>query len=335
MLRAMAGDGMKTSRRSWLFSIGLSVAAVCAAAIGPQNDTAEQIADPDFKPSIEKPAYTAARPIVVLDEAHANFHTASGRYKPFADLLQADGYRVISGTQSFTSASLRDAQVLVIANALGSSITAANINDPPPAFTGAECDAVRDWVRAGKSLLLIADHAPFGATAAALASRFGVEMGKGYAWAVNNNGPEPSTTMVYSRENGLLGAHAITRGVTRVVAFTGQSLSVPSGAVVLLRFGSPAYESPGADSQADIAAFRDGKPTTARNITGRAQGLAFDYGKGRVVMVGEAAMFSAQVARFTDPSGRRNEIKMGMNVPGNDNRQFLLNIMHWLTRLGE
>jgi hypothetical protein len=27
------------------------------------------------------------------------------------------------------------------------------------------------------------------------------------------------------------------------------------------------------------------------------------------------------------------ELKMGMNVPGNDNEAFLLNIMHWLTRL--
>ena len=84
-----------------------------------------------------------------------------------------------------------------------------------------------------------------------------------------------------------------------------------------------------------MEAFRDGKPNAARKVTGRAQGLAFDYGKGRLVVMGEAAMFSAQVARFTDPSGRRNEIKMGMNVPGNDNQQFLLNIMHWLTRLGE
>jgi len=31
-----------------------------------------------------------------------------------------------------------------------------------PAFTEAECDEVRDWVRDGGSLLLIADHAPIG-----------------------------------------------------------------------------------------------------------------------------------------------------------------------------
>lgn len=110
---------------------------------------------------------------------------------------------------------------------------------------------------------------------------------------------------------------------------------MPTGAAVLLRFGDGSYESPGANAQADMEAFRDGKSNTARNITGRAQGLALDYGKGRLVFMGEAAMFSAQVVILTDPSGRRDEIKMGMNVAGNDNQQFLLNIMHWLTRFGE
>lgn len=314
----------------WICATALVVVA-SAAGVAGQSEEPQQIADRDFKPAIAKPAYEKYGPLVVLDEAHANFHTASGRYKPFADLLEADGYRVVAGRQSFTTIT-EDTRVLVIANALGSGINAANINDPPSAFTDAECDAVRDWVRGGGSLLLIADHAPFGATSAALADRFSVEMGKGYAWTANDNDSEPSTTVTYTRQNGMLGDHAITGGVTRVVAFTGQSLSVPPGAAVLLRFGGRAYESAGASSQADMEAFRDGKPHAARNIAGRAQGLAFDYGKGRVVIIAEAAMFSAQVVRFTDPSGRRNEIKMGMNVPGNDNQQFLLNIMHWLTR---
>ena len=42
--------------------------------------------------------------------------------------------------------------------------------------------AIRDWVRAGGALLLIADHAPFGSAAASLASRFGVSMGKGWTF---------------------------------------------------------------------------------------------------------------------------------------------------------
>lgn len=211
---------MRSSYHAYLIGAALAVLSAGRAGVAQQNAEPQQIADPNFKLVVERPTYTSVRPLVVLDEAHGNFHTASGRYKPFADLLQADGYRLTAGTQLFTAAALQETQVLVIANALGSGINAANINDPPSAFTNAECDAVRDWVRAGGSLLLIADHAPFGATAAALAYRFGVEMGKGYAWTANNNSPEPSTTIAYSRQNGRLGEHVITRGITRVVAFT-------------------------------------------------------------------------------------------------------------------
>lgn len=304
-----------------LFLIGAMLAHAQQGAEG-------QMADPDFKPAISKPTYVGEHPLIVLDEAHANFHTAAGRYKPFADLLQADGYRVVPGTAPFSPRSLSTARVLVIANAVG---TQFRPDEPPSAFTETECEAVWNWVQSGGSLLLIADHTPFGATAAALAQRFGVEMGKGYAWAPDAVTHEPSTTMTYTRRSGLSNTHPMTNGIQKVVAFTGQSLSVPPGATPLLTFGDPAYESLPATAEADQKAFRQGKFVAARKITNRAQAIAFDSGKGRVVMTGEAAMFSAQVVRFAD-QGKPVEFKMGMNVPGNDNQAFLLNIMHWLTR---
>ncbi|PYS32009.1 MAG: hypothetical protein DMF75_13160 [Acidobacteria bacterium] len=64
----------------------------------------------------------------------------------------------------------------------------------------------------------------------------------------------------------------------------------------------------------------------AISAAGRAQGIAFNFGKGRAVVFGEAAMLSAQV---TGPNG----MKFGMNRPGIDNRQLALNIMHWLSGL--
>jgi len=308
----------------------VALVLACAWQAPAQTGDTQQIADPNFSPVVRNPAYPHAHPVVVVNEAHANFHTMGGRYKPFADVLRADGYLVVAGTQAFTKASLASARVLVISNALGSGFNQSNALNPPSAFTDAECDAVRDWVRGGGALLLVADHSPFGATAATLAARFGVEMGKGYAWTVQGNNPEPTTTIAYSRDSKSLGDHPITRGLTRVVTFTGQSLSIPGGATALLKLGT-AYESPGANVAADITAFQAGKATTARTVTNRAQAIAFEYGKGRVVMTGEAAMFSAQVIRFTDPQGHATESKMGMNVPGNDNQQFLINILRWLT----
>jgi hypothetical protein len=64
-------------------------------------------------------------------------------------------------------------------------------------------------------------------------------------------------------------------------------------------------------------------------VGGRAQGLALSVGRGRVVMLGEAAMLSAQ--RIVRP--RQPDMLMGMNVPGSDDAQFCLNVLHWLSRL--
>ncbi|HKP85248.1 MAG TPA: DUF4350 domain-containing protein, partial [Blastocatellia bacterium] len=65
------------------------------------------------------------------------------------------------------------------------------------------------------------------------------------------------------------------------------------------------------------------------SAAGRAQGIAIEFGKGRVVLLGEAAMLSAQVIKRPD----RPDFRMGMNRAGIDNRQFALNLMHWLSHL--
>jgi hypothetical protein len=57
--------------------------------------------------------------------------------------------------------------------------------------------------------------------------------------------------------------------------------------------------------------------------------VAIEFGKGRIVVLGEAGMLTAQVVRFLFFTIE----KFGFSRPGNDKRQFALNIMHWLTRL--
>jgi len=56
------------------------------------------------------------------------------------------------------------------------------------------------------------------------------------------------------------------------------------------------------------------------------KGIAFKAGKGRVVMLGEAAMLSAQIAGAA-------KLKMGMNHPGSDNKQLALTLCTWLSGL--
>lgn len=292
------------------------------ALLLPLSAPAQRIPDPSFDASVERPAYRLRHPKVVIDEAHSNFHTAEGRYKPLAEMLRSDGYRVLRGTGKFDRNSLEGVRVLVISNA-----TAPDAADEAsgPAFTEEECDAVRDWVRAGGSLLLIADHAPYGSAAENLAKRFGVDMGKGTVFDPEHGHKEDPTVLTFSRENGLLGSHPILRGLELAVAFTGQSLGVPEGAAALLKLGPAAKE---AQSVQEL------QSSTGRPAGGRAQGVALTFGKGRVVMMGEAAMFSAQLIRF-EHEGKPMEFKMGMNVPGNDDRQLALNIFHWLSGLLE
>lgn len=312
---------------------GAPAAIILLFAVGL---VAQQMADPNFDASVARPAYAETHPRVIIDEAHANFHTAGGRYQPLADLLRNDGYDVVAGTAPFSGESLTGVRVLIIANALAPDATD---DRSAPAFTEEECDAVRDWVREGGSLLLLADHAPFGSAARPLAERFDVELGAGFVFDLNQseNGP---TALLFSRENKLLGEHPLLQGrdpgeaVNRVVAFTGESLSVPEGAAVLLRLSPSAYEvAARSEAQAAIQAVRQGGSAgAAKSVAGRAQGIALTYGRGRVVILGEAGLFSAQVIRYQE-GGEAREFKMGMNVPGNDDRQFALNVLHWLSGL--
>ncbi len=280
-----------------------------------------QRADPNFNTKVAHPAYAGGpgHPRVLFDEAHHNFHTASGRYKPFAELITSDGYQVIPNKEKFTRDVLSKGDILVIANALG----AERMGMPEasnPAFTDAECDAVRDWVQGGGSLLLITDHAPMGSAAQCLAKRFGVNLSTG-AVGDPKNSEEGETFLVFSRQNHLLGDHPITRGrddserVNKVQTFTGTSLKGPEGSVPILKL---------ADTAVDHSFGVDNKEVSA---AGRAQGLAFPFGQGRVVVMGEAAELSAQVIGA--------DMKFGMNRPGIDNRQMALNILHWLSGLLE
>jgi hypothetical protein len=54
--------------------------------------------------------------------------------------------------------------------------------------------------------------------------------------------------------------------------------------------------------------------------------VALKFGKGRVVVLGEASQLSAQLAGTQQRA-------MGMNYAGCDNRQWAINIAHWLSGL--
>ncbi len=285
---------------------------------------AQQVIDPDFDTKVERPAYTDRHPAVLFDEAHNNYHTAGGRFMPFVALISNDGYTVTPGKKPFSRDALKGYDVLIIVNAQGAPVAAAAKSPEAanPAFEAAECDAVREWVEAGGAVLLMAKPYPWGAATERLASRLGVEMGCSTTIDRANSEPESMAPLVFSRDNGLLGDHPITLGrdeserVDRVFVYNGQSLQGPKGSVMLLRLSDSAFDRP-------VAGSSKGR---VGPVAGRAQGLAFLLGKGRVVVLGEAAMLTAQLLG-------PDRVPFGMNGPGNGNRQLALNVMHWLSAL--
>lgn len=259
--------------------------------------SAQQVPDTAFRPPIEKPAYPLSKgPMVLIDEAHNNFHTATGRYLPFAELLRRDGYVVKASAVRFTTEALRDGKVLVIANAV-------------EAFTSEEITAVRDWVAGGGSLLLIADHPPYVGPAAELGNAFGVRFLNGVAVEPNNR----SGRIVFRRSDGTLMNHPVTKGIEEVATFTGTSFQLDAPGQPLLVFGPEVYS------------WKEENDPNPVPVKGHLQGAVLEFGKGRVAVFGEAAMFSAQLAGPDKHS-------MGMNASiAKQNPQFLLNVMHWLT----
>lgn len=300
-------------------------------------------ADTAFDVGVAQPTYTAGGPRVLVDADHMNYHTAAGRYAPLAALLANDGYQVAANHAPFSAATLAGHDLLVIAGARGAHDSlrlspAEFVKAGHAAFTETEVEAVEAWVRAGGALLLITDHYPESAAMAPVARRFGVDTWGGdlidSVHSRRDDGGEILShpgILLFSRENGLLAEHAITIGRTPaervgvVQTFAGQSLTGPPGSATLLRTGDTALE-----VVCDNPARWTATSCRAVSAGGRGQAVAFVWGKGRVVVLGEAAMLTAQrmPAEPRFPTGRR----FGMNVPGVDNRQLALNIAHWLTQ---
>lgn len=202
-------------------------------------------------------------PAVLIDRGHWNRSSADPRLEGLIQLLAFDGYQVSRNRQEFVPELLHGTWVLVVADALGwkGALRTVGLRLHPQAFSPEEVTTVRDWVRRGGSLLLIADRAPAGEASQSLADAFGVRLADG-ATAVNRVEPV-----------GGLG-----EDVNAAMSFGGGEVSGPPGCTAFLK----------------------------------TQGIAFESGRGRVVVL---------TAQLAAPDGRRT-----------DNRQLILNIMHWLSR---
>ena len=304
-----------------------ALVAICASC----SLHAQQVADKTYRPQIANAAYdVGAGPNVCIDEAHFNFHTLDGRFWAFAELLRRDGFRVRALNSKISARSLAECKILVIANAQPNDDEwDAYPNPTPSAFANEEIEAAKSWVRDGGALLLIADHMPLAGASASLARAFDVEFTDGFAVEGFATDGERAAAFakptLFQRSDRTLADHAIARGrnqhetVTKVRSFTGQAFRAPRAEPVLVLPPSFVVLLP-------KKAWHFQPDTRRIDVGGWLQGAVTTVGSGRAAFFGEAAMFTAQVA---GPDRQ----PAGMNAPGAEqNFQFVLNLMHWLSQ---
>jgi len=298
----------------WVMMIMVSLLNACIT----------QRADMSTDLSVPAPHYGAVVvPRVGIDAGHGNFHTLDGRFQPFATLLRNDGLDVVAHEGRFSANSLNGLDLLVIANAM-----VQEGSEDPSAFQADEITALLSWISEGGALLLIADHDPFGAASARLARVLGVEMRS--VWTVDTlravPGVQRATWLSFTHDNQGLGSHPILSippggpGIDRIISFTGQSLAADSTWTPILKLSSQARDYLTRD--AAVAGSADPRSSIP---AGESQMIAREYGKGRIVIAGEAAMFTAQEVRIFFKITRA-----GFNYPGCENKMLVLNTVHWL-----
>ena len=263
----------------------------------------------------------------------------SGRVAPWiAEWLEADGYRVQSHSGAVDPEMLRDTAVLFLVCPIAeqNAITAGRSSPEdfsrawrlptPSAYTDEEIAALTAWVRSGGSLFVITDHMPFPGAVQDLANAFGITVSNGFAIdSERTRSPTiqaviASDPMLFSRTDGSIAAHVITDGGTpeeridAVQTYTGSAFLLPPEAVSLLSFG-PRHWS----LEPSVAwEFSDATPTVP--VNGWSAGGVLRFGQGRIAVFGEAGTFANLPPDVDRPTDVLRQ-----------NKQLLLNVVHWMT----
>lgn len=239
---------------------------------------------------------------MLIDEAHRNVISLETYLGPVGRWLERLGYQVRPLRASAERLIDRaDRAVLVIANAQAAEGSPADAS----AFTEHEVIAIESWVRDGGSLLLVADRAPFGAPARALAKALGVTLDNNTILTQGADGRPTGELTIDVNQYGER-RHPLFDRVLTVVYVVGESMSGPG---VMLRAPGGAYS--GATAQAADGPSAAGQPLI----------LAFEHGKGRVVVIGDGGVVSA----FGSANGDAHR-----GISEGDNARFVRNVFKWL-----
>lgn len=296
----------------------LAIAAVVGLLISCGGNSVRS--DNDFDVSVTEPQLMESKPGVLFDEAHNNHHSIKTSYKPFANLISNDGCIVSSTDNSVDSSLLSNVDVFIIATAKGKE----DPNDKSP-FSVSEVDQLEHWVANGGSLLLITEHFPFGMAMKPIFDKINVQVHNGYTEDTLLRSENVIDAIQFAKSKGNLHpSHPILNNIEKINTFTGTSIKGDSTWTQLILFSDNSQ-----NFNVKVDVIKDGRDVVT-NVTysdfysakDYAQGLCKHYGKGRIAILAESGFITAQY----DRSGN----KFGMNVPDQDNKQFVLNLIRWL-----
>lgn len=286
---------------------------------------------------------------ICVSSGHHTHHTLGGAYAGFGKLLEEAGYAAESVSDQRYPEALGSCDVFVIVNPLLARLHEGTRKEPTnwsapyePAFTREELVGLMGWIRDGGSLLLVIDHAPVPAVSRDLLELLGVVPLNGFTWDAEPGADLfPSNNQVFSRARGTLAEHPITRGrdpeeaVESIIIFGGTAF-YPSAAIEPLMVYPRGSIGMVAASHTLLDAPSSAWPRF--DIGGWLAGGARRLGRGRVVILGEAAMCTSMMLRHAG----LNDDQLPPDAPGNrwqkrrpqqpryDNRQFCLNVVRWL-----
>jgi hypothetical protein len=307
---------MGPGRNAWLpyaYPGGVVMAEFAAPAAGPSG----QVTDVGYRaPAGAFGLVATASTTILVDEAHGNRHglgtvEAPGTLRWMVQPAEEARISVYGSYVAIRPESLADVQLLVVAGAT------ADIGGTG-AFSDGEIRAIHDWVRGGGALLLLSDHHPYGERVRRLAEAFGVRSSvDAVADPAHSDPRAPGAARIrFGMDGAPLGAHPVLGGVRRVVTYGGQALARPdSGTGVILPLAPSARLLTGRRLFPDVPREQ------------HAQLIAFSYGRGRVVVSGETALFTAQ--RKLDGGA-----VFGVGDTEADNARLAINVISWLLGRG-
>ncbi|MCK0178693.1 hypothetical protein MWU50_05255 [Flavobacteriaceae bacterium S0862] len=284
---------------------------------------AQQVIDSSFIYNVTNPVYSLNKgPIIFIDEYHNNDMSIDNRMFPLIKVLKEDGYQVKKLKEPISKSSINKADILVIISALHKS----NVDNwklpTPEAFNDLEIRELLQWIKDGGSLLLVADHMPFPGAIKKLSSNLGVEWFNGFVLDSVNWGMS-----TFSKRDGTLAKHPLVNGrnknekVNWIATYYGSGFKLTDSTIT----GLFSFNNKDEVSYQTQEAWKMDSNTPVIPSDVLFQAAVMKRGKGRVALIGEASLFSAQLVG-------KDKNPVGINFQNNNqNLQFVLNLLHWLS----